>query len=77
MTATLSTILRPVGTKSFGAGLWIVACWDRIARYFVHRAAIAHLRELDDGALRDIGLARSQIEAAVRGIMTASNRARM
>lgn len=38
-----------------------------IARYFDHRAAIARLRELDDARLQDIGLQRSQIEAAVCG----------
>jgi uncharacterized protein YjiS (DUF1127 family) len=78
MSATLSTIVRPAGAKSPGASLRIFnACWAGIARYFVHRAAIASLRELDDSALRDIGLARSQIEAAVRGFMTAPNRARI
>jgi uncharacterized protein YjiS (DUF1127 family) len=78
MTATLSTILRPAGTKSPAANLRIfTACWQGIARYFIHRAAIAHLRELDDDALRDIGLVRSKIEAAVRGVMTAPNRARI
>jgi uncharacterized protein YjiS (DUF1127 family) len=50
---------------------------DRIARYFVRRTAIACLCELDDRALRDIGLVRSQIEAAVHGFMTAPDRARM
>ena len=53
------------------------ACCEGIARYFVRRAAIASLRELDDRALRDIGLARSQIEAAVHGFITAPGRARM
>ncbi|QRM33888.1 DUF1127 domain-containing protein [Microvirga sp. VF16] len=78
MTATLSTIVRPVGTKRFGAGLWtFTACWARITRYFGHRAAIAQLRELDDGALQDMGLVRSQIEAAVHGFMTTPNWARM
>ena len=78
MSATLSTIARPRWTKSPGARLRIFsACWERIARYFVHRAAIANLRELDDSALRDIGLARSQIEAAVHGFMTAPDRARI
>jgi uncharacterized protein YjiS (DUF1127 family) len=78
MSATLSTILRPAGTKSPGASLRIFnACWEGIARSFVHRAAIASLRELDDRALRDIGLARSQIEAAVHGFMTAPNRGRI
>ena len=38
----------------------LVAYWHR-------RAAIKALRQLDDRALRDIGLARCQIEAAVGG----------
>jgi uncharacterized protein YjiS (DUF1127 family) len=44
-------------------GMWthaFVAYWHR-------RAAIKALRQLDDRALRDIGLARCQIEAAVGG----------
>lgn len=43
------------------------ACRDGILRYFIHRAAIARLREFDDAELRDIGLTRSQIEPAVHG----------
>jgi uncharacterized protein YjiS (DUF1127 family) len=78
MSTTLSTIVRPAGTTSTGASLRLFnACWEWVARHFVHRAAIASLRELDDYALRDIGLVRSQIEAAVHGFMTAPNRARI
>jgi uncharacterized protein YjiS (DUF1127 family) len=47
-----------------------------MARYFFHRAAIATLGKLDDRALKDIGLTRSQIEAAVHGLTTTPNRAR-
>ena len=63
MSATLSTIARPKATLSrhFSAGL------DRIVRYYVERAAIAHLQALEDAALSDIGIKRSQIEVAVRG----------
>jgi uncharacterized protein YjiS (DUF1127 family) len=63
MSATLSTINRPAGTLSglFGTSL------DRIAHYFIDRAAIAHLHGLEDAALSDIGISRSQIEAAVHG----------
>jgi uncharacterized protein YjiS (DUF1127 family) len=50
---------------------------DAIAGYFVRRAAVATLRELDDRALRDIGLARSQIEAAVHGLVTPSGQERI
>jgi uncharacterized protein YjiS (DUF1127 family) len=70
MSAILSTTVRPAGTKAPGAYLRIFnACWQGIARYIAHRAAIANLRELDDRLLRDIGLARSQIEAAAHGLM--------
>lgn len=76
MSATLSTIVRAAGTTSPGTSLPITAHW-KIARYFVRRAAIARLRELDDDALKDIGLGRSEIEAAAYGLMTASNRTRI
>jgi uncharacterized protein YjiS (DUF1127 family) len=75
MSATFSTIPYPARAKTFDAYLW--TCWKRIARYFAHRAAITSLRELDDRSLRDIGLTRSQIEAAVHGFIPAPNRARM
>ena len=37
--------------------------------YWARREAIKTLRQLDDRALRDIGIARSQIEAAVHGVV--------
>ena len=78
MSATFSTIVRPAVTKGPGAfSRLLSACCDGIAGYFVRRAAIATLRELDDRALRDIGLARSQIEAAVHGFIAPSDQARM
>jgi uncharacterized protein YjiS (DUF1127 family) len=78
MSATLSTLVRPAATKEASAlSRLFSACWDGIARYFVRRAAIATLRELDDRALRDIGLARSQIEAAVQGVITLPDHGRM
>jgi uncharacterized protein YjiS (DUF1127 family) len=61
MSATLSTLIRPSIAKKLGARL------DRLARYFVYRAAVIHLRGLDDEALRDIGLARDEIKNAVHG----------
>lgn len=78
MSATLSTIVRPAVTNRTSTSPRLFsACWDGIARYFVRRAAIARLCELDDCALRDIGLARSEIETAVHGSMTAPDRARV
>lgn len=77
MSASLSTIVRPAGKKMPGALLRTFnARWQQIARYCVRRAAITSLRELDDEALRDIGIARSQIEAAAYGFVTSPNRAR-
>ncbi|MFA1621331.1 DUF1127 domain-containing protein [Rhizobium mongolense] len=76
MSATFSTILHSEGIKSPGTNPPIFnAHWARIARYFVRRAAVASLRELDDDALKDIGLARSEIEAAVYGLTSASSQA--
>ena len=77
MSATLATIVRTEVTKKPGAfSRCFSAWWDGIARYFVRRAAIASLRELDDRALRDIGLERSQIKAAVHGFIPLSDLAR-
>ncbi|MCW0001023.1 DUF1127 domain-containing protein [Pararhizobium sp. YC-54] len=77
MSTTLPTIVPPQGTKSSAPSLLITAYWEKIARYFVRRAAIARLRELDDDALGDIGLGRSEIEAAAYGLTTAPNRGRI
>ena len=78
MPATLSTIVQPAVTKRANPlSRLLSACWEGIARYFVRRAAMASLHELDDRALRDIGLVRSQIEGAVCGFMSLSDQARM
>lgn len=63
MSATLSVINRPAVTLSRIFGV----CLDRIVHYYADRAAIAHLHELEDAALSDIGISRSEIEAAVHG----------
>lgn len=41
--------------------------WRQIRSWRERRAALAQLRALDDAALKDIGLHRSGIEAAVLG----------
>jgi uncharacterized protein YjiS (DUF1127 family) len=70
MSTTVSTALQPAGTQGSGAVLRVFNdLWDTIARYLVRRAAIATLRELDDRALRDIGITRSQIRSAVDGFI--------
>ena len=40
-----------------------------VVTYWARREAIKTLRQMDDRALRDIGIARSQIEAAVHGVV--------
>ena len=78
MSATFSTIVRPALTKRPGAFTQLFSVTlERIVRYFVCRAAIATLHALDDRALRDIGLERSEIEAAVHELITLSDQARM
>ena len=76
MPAILSTIVLPAVTK--GSGILsrrLVAACEGIAGYLARRTAIACLHDFDDRALRDIGLARFQIEAAVYGRITLSGQA--
>ena len=77
MSATVATNARPDVTTRTGAfSRLISACWDGIARHFVRRTAVNRLRKLDDHMLRDIGLDRSEIEAAVYGYITRAGRTR-
>ena len=78
MSATLSTISRPALTPASGGSIRrLLRAWARdTARYSVRRAAIKRLRALDDRELRDIGLTRHQIEAAVYGFMPRPDRTR-
>jgi uncharacterized protein YjiS (DUF1127 family) len=48
---------------------WIGHCADAFTAYLERRAAIRVLAERDDRELRDIGLTRSNIEAAVGGAL--------
>src|SRR5262249_2418958 len=78
MSATLATIAGPEITKKpDAASLLFSACRNGIERYFVRRAAVASLRELDDRVLLDIGLEWSQIQAAAYGFLPRSDRATM
>lgn len=78
MSAVLPIITRPASAKRSEALLRLPgAFFQAIARYFAHRAAIAELREFDEHALHDIGIARSQIEAAVQGRIPRISRGRM
>jgi uncharacterized protein YjiS (DUF1127 family) len=55
--------------SSGGLIRWFGARVHALAVYWDRRAAIKVLRELDDRGLRDIGLARCNIEAAVGGAL--------
>ena len=55
-------------TASGGIVRWIGRGAHALSAYCERRAAIKSLHELDDRALRDIGLARDQIETAIHEI---------
>ena len=78
MSATFSAVDRPTIAKQSATFSRIcVAAWDALAGYVVRRSAIATLRDLDDRALQDIGIARSQIEAAVHGLIPLPTQGRL
>ena len=79
MSATLSTLFQPAVTVSPGRYVRLLfQAWARdIAHYFTRRAALKHLGEFNDRELRDIGLARGQIESAVYGFITRPDLGRM
>ena len=67
MLAILSIIVRFTGIKaSKRLSRRLSACRKGIAVYFFRRSAVISLNELDDRALRDIGLERSQFYGLVK-----------
>jgi uncharacterized protein YjiS (DUF1127 family) len=80
MSATLSTLFQqPAVTVRPGRYVWrLLLAWARdIAHYFARRAALKRLREFNDRELRDIGLSRGQLEAAVYGLITRPDQGRL
>ncbi|MBR1133036.1 DUF1127 domain-containing protein [Bradyrhizobium iriomotense] len=76
MPAIVSTIILPAAIKGAGIAFRLLAgACARFADYLGRRTAIACLHDLDDRALRDIGIRRFQIEAAVDGLITFSAQA--
>jgi uncharacterized protein YjiS (DUF1127 family) len=66
MSTIASTTAQPeIQSALGGLARWLGACANSIAAYWVRREAIKTLRQLDDRALRDIGITRCHIEAAV------------
>ena len=59
---------EPQSTGSFAGISRQIARFARVLMlHWYRRAAVKSLSELDDRALRDVGLQRCHIEAAVRG----------
>jgi len=79
MSAMLSTLFQPAVTVRPGRYVRrLFYAWARdIAHYYARRADLKRLREFNDRELRDIGLSRGQIEAAVCGFMTRPDRGRI
>ena len=70
MTTLSPTAAQPGRQLSPGGFVrWIEGGAQALLNHLERRAAIKTLRELDDRALKDIGLSRSQIEAAVGGAL--------
>jgi len=71
MPAIVSTITLPAAIKGAGiASRLLAGACEGLAGYLGRRTAIACLHDLDDRALRDIGIRRFQIEAAVDGLIS-------
>jgi uncharacterized protein YjiS (DUF1127 family) len=70
MTVIFSGAARRATSGGLGGFVrWIGNGANALAARWERRAAINALRKRDDRELRDIGLARSQIEAAVGGAL--------
>lgn len=70
MTTLSSAAARSAPQTLPGGFFRVVGAWVHgVITYFAHRQAIKTLNELDDRALRDIGIERGRIEAAVHGIV--------
>ena len=67
---TIPSMAAPSATRSTLGGLarLLGNLVNGLVAYRVRRQAVKELLELDDRALRDIGVERSQIETAVYGI---------
>jgi uncharacterized protein YjiS (DUF1127 family) len=63
-----SITVQSITVGAFGRAVhWMMRWAHALAIYLDRRAAITELSELDDRALRDIGLSRCEVEKAFRG----------
>ena len=70
MTTVSQTAGQPASRNARNGFFRLLDGWvNAIVTHFAHREAVKTLHELDDHALRDIGVERSQIETAVRGLI--------
>jgi uncharacterized protein YjiS (DUF1127 family) len=70
MTMISSAAGQPASQNSPAGLACLLGSWAHgLVSYWARREAIKVLSEMDDRALRDIGIARSQIEAAVGGAL--------
>jgi uncharacterized protein YjiS (DUF1127 family) len=68
MTTISRTAGQPVISSAMGGFFRLLGkSVNGIVNHLARRQAIQTLHELDDRALRDIGIERSRIESAVRG----------
>jgi len=70
MTMISSAAGQPASDARGSGFVRLLGSWaNGLVVYWARREAIKVLRGMDDRALRDIGIARSQIEAAVGGAL--------
>ena len=68
MTTISRTAGQPVISSAMGGFFRLLGKWvNGVVNHLARRHAIQTLNELDDRALRDIGIARCHIEAAAYG----------
>ena len=68
MTTIYATAAQPATSGAVGGLVRLFGDWaNGFASYLVRREAIKALRAMNDRELRDIGISRGQIEAAVAG----------
>ena len=71
MSTTFNAAVRPSNAAGAlaTAGAAVKRWWGALIAWRIEEVAITQLKSMSDRELKDIGLTRSQIEAAVRGIV--------
>jgi uncharacterized protein YjiS (DUF1127 family) len=70
MSTMSSTTAQSASPNAWGGFVrWLESGATNLVSHFVRREAIKALQQLDDRALRDIGISRCHIEAAVGGAL--------